>query len=110
MEEPVKASDINFNPGPTVFPSTAPPPAQAGELPGSTLPQPGLYHQPPPAYHNNGFYQQNPHQIPPTRKKIYLPITSISLICHNIFKINMAISYIYPHFQKIFESFIQMEG
>jgi len=65
QKEPVKASDIQFNPGPSVFPSTAPPPPQAGEIPGSTLPHAGIYHQPPPAYHNNGFYQQNPQQVPP---------------------------------------------
>ena len=68
QKEPVLASDIHFNPGPSVIQSTAPPPPPpAGEIPGSTLPHPGIYHQPPPAYHNNGFYQQNPHQIPPPR-------------------------------------------
>ena len=70
QKEPVLASDIQFNPGPSVIQSTAPPPPPAGEIPGSTLPHPGIYHQPPPAYHSNGFYQQNPHHIPPPRKNM----------------------------------------
>ena len=78
-ELPVDASDIQFNPGPSTIQGTAPPPPPGG-LPGSTLPQPGLYNQPPPAYHNNGFYQQNLHQHPPPRMKDQLIIILISVI------------------------------
>ena len=53
------------NPGMPPF-QPAPPPIQPGEIPGSTLPQPGIYTQPPPAYQNVA-YGQTPYQPQPAR-------------------------------------------
>ena len=50
--------------------SPAAPPLQQGALPGSTIPQQGVYIQPPPAYNQNGFYEPNPHNRQQARKSI----------------------------------------